>query len=45
MSGLRQLLQMRLAEGISIRGLPSILEGVAEADAVPVRLTSIRCAS
>ncbi|WP_374410910.1 flagellar biosynthesis protein FlhA [Novosphingobium colocasiae] len=40
-SGVQRVLQNLLAEGVSIRDLPTILEGVAEASAVTVNLTQV----
>ncbi|SMP76317.1 flagellar biosynthesis protein FlhA [Novosphingobium panipatense] len=40
-SGVQRILQNLLAEGVSIRDLPTILEGVAEASAITANLTQV----
>ncbi|WP_232492796.1 flagellar biosynthesis protein FlhA [Novosphingobium kaempferiae] len=40
-SGIQRVLQNLLSEGVSIRDLPTILEGVAEASAVTANLTQV----
>lgn len=40
-SGVQRVLQNLLAEGVSIRDLPTILEGVAEASAITANLTQV----
>jgi flagellar biosynthesis protein FlhA len=40
-SGVQRILQNLLAEGVSIRDIPTILEGVAEASAVTANLTQM----
>ncbi|PNU04796.1 flagellar biosynthesis protein FlhA [Novosphingobium guangzhouense] len=40
-SGVQRVLQNLLAEGVSIRDMPTILEGVAEASAITTNLTQV----
>lgn len=40
-SGVQRVLQNLLAEGVSIRDMPTILEGVAEASAITANLTQV----